>query len=149
VNKEMMHCQIDVQTRLARQLPTVTGDNRQLEQVFLNIILNARDAMPGGGRLTAETYAGEDTIHVRLADTGVGVKDENLQRIFEPYFTTKEDRGTGLGLAICQRIISQHGGKISVSSKLGEGTVFIIHLPVSRRDRSPVEETTALPEGQE
>ncbi|NIV33369.1 MAG: histidine kinase, partial [Anaerolineae bacterium] len=88
-------------------------------------------------------------VHVRLADTGVGVKDENLQRIFEPYFTTKEDRGTGLGLAICQRIVSQHGGKISVSSKLGEGTVFILHLPVSRRDRSPNEEPAALPEGQE
>ena len=149
VNKEMMHCQIDVQTRLARQLPTVTGDNRQLEQVFLNIILNARDAMPGGGRLTVETYAGEDTVHIRLADTGVGVREENLQRIFEPYFTTKEDRGTGLGLAICQRIITQHGGKISVSSKMGEGTVFILHLPVSRRDRSPAEEEAVRPQDQE
>ena len=149
VNKEMMHCQIDVQTQLAHPLPTATGDNRQLEQVFLNIILNARDAMPGGGRLSVETYASEDTIHIRLADTGVGIREEDLQRIFEPYFTTKEDRGTGLGLAICQRIVSQHGGRISVSSKLGEGTVFIIHLPVSRRGRSPAKEPATLPEGNE
>jgi two-component system NtrC family sensor kinase len=107
-----------------------------LEQVFLNIILNARDAMPGGGRLKIETYPGESAIHIRFADSGVGIEDENLQRIFEPYFTTKEDRGTGLGLAICQRIVTQHGGKISVSSRLGEGAVFILHLPISRWERS-------------
>ena len=145
VNKEMMHCQIELEDCMAPQLPMVTGDNRQLEQVFLNIILNARDAMPGGGRLAVETYAGDNMVHVRFADTGIGIREENLQRIFEPYFTTKEDRGTGLGLAICQRIVSQHGGRISVSSKLGEGTVFILHLPVSRRDRSPTEEPEAAP----
>jgi signal transduction histidine kinase len=145
VSKEMMHCQIELTESLAPQLPTVTGDNRQIEQVFLNIILNARDAMPGGGRLAIETYTGDNTVHVRFADTGVGIREENLQRIFEPYFTTKEDRGTGLGLAICQRIITQHGGRISVSSKVGEGTVFILHLPVSRWDRSPTEEHEVLP----
>jgi signal transduction histidine kinase len=144
VNKEMMHCQIEIEDNLASELPTVTGDNRQLEQVFLNIILNARDAMPGGGRLGVETYAGDNTVHIRVADTGVGIREEDLQRIFEPYFTTKEDRGTGLGLAICQRIISQHGGRISVSSKLGEGTVFILHLPVSRQERSSTGEPEAL-----
>jgi len=139
VNKEMMHCQIEVQDCLAAQLPTVTGDNRQLEQVFLNIILNARDAMPGGGRLAVETYASDNTVHIRFADTGVGIREKDLQRIFEPYFTTKEDRGTGLGLAICQRIVTQHGGRISVSSRLGEGTVMILHLPVSRSKRRPSE----------
>jgi signal transduction histidine kinase len=139
VNKEMMHCQIEIEDCLASQLPTVTGDNRQLEQVFLNIILNARDAMPGGGRLSVETYANDRTVHIRFVDTGVGIRQEDLERIFEPYFTTKEDRGTGLGLAICQRIITQHGGRISVSSKLGEGTIFILHLPVSRRELAPQE----------
>jgi two-component system NtrC family sensor kinase len=136
VNKEMMHCQIEVVVELTSDLPLVSGDTRQLEQVFLNIILNARDAMPGGGRLKVETYAGESDIHIRFADSGVGIESENLTRIFEPYFTTKEDRGTGLGLAICQRIVTQHGGQVSVSSKLGEGTVFIIHLPISRWERS-------------
>ncbi len=137
VNKEMMHCQIEIEDRLSSQLPTVTGDIRQLEQVFLNLILNARDAMPGGGRLAIETYATDDRIHIRFADTGVGIREEDLERIFEPYFTTKEDRGTGLGLAICQRIITQHGGKISVTSRVGEGTVMILHLPASRQERAP------------
>lgn len=131
VNKEMMHCQIDVVKQLTLDLPRVSGDERQLEQVFLNLILNARDAMPGGGRIAIDTYAGQSTVHLRFADTGVGIAEEDLSRIFEPYFTTKEDRGTGLGLAICQRIVTQHGGKISVSSRLGEGTVFILHLPIS------------------
>ncbi len=139
VSKEMMHCQIEVQDCLADQLPAVTGDNRQLEQVFLNIMLNARDAMPGGGRLAVETYSSDTSVHIRFADTGVGIREEDLQRIFEPYFTTKEDRGTGLGLAICQRIVTQHGGRISVSSKPGEGTVMILHLPVSRSERIPSE----------
>ncbi|HSR29488.1 MAG TPA: GAF domain-containing protein [Anaerolineae bacterium] len=136
VNKEMMHCQIQVISQLTTDLPLVSGDTRQLEQVFLNIILNARDAMPGGGNLKIETYAGESAVHIRFADTGTGISEEDQVRIFEPYFTTKDDRGTGLGLAICQRIVSQHGGGISVSSRLGEGTIFIIHLPISRWDRS-------------
>ena len=143
VNKEMMHCQIEVVQGLTPDLPMVSGDIRQLEQVFLNIILNARDAMPGGGRLTIETYAGEGVIHIRFADTGSGIEEENQPRIFEPYFTTKEDRGTGLGLAICQRIVTQHGGRISVSSRLGEGAIFIIHLPISRRERSSETRTKA------
>ncbi len=141
VRKEMMHCQIEVADRLAADLPSISGDTRQLEQVFLNLILNARDAMPGGGRLTVETYAGEDTVHIRFADTGVGIGKDDLPRIFEPYFTTKDDRGTGLGLAICQRIVAQHGGRISVSSRLGEGAVFILHLPLSRQARSGIPST--------
>ena len=145
VNKEMMHCQIELQDCLSSQLPTVTGDMRQIEQVFLNLILNARDAMPGGGRLTIETYATDDKVHIRFADTGVGIREEDLERVFEPYFTTKEDRGTGLGLAICQRIITQHGGRISLSSRVGEGTVMILHLPVSRQERTSAGEGATRP----
>jgi signal transduction histidine kinase len=143
VNKEMQHCQVEVRSRLDTDLPLVMGDSRQLEQVFLNIILNSRDAMPGGGQLTVETYTGETAVHIRFADTGVGIPEEDLPRIFEPYFTTKEDRGTGLGLAICQRIVTMHGGKISISSKLGEGTVTILHLPISRRTPSPTQQSAA------
>jgi signal transduction histidine kinase len=146
VNKEMMHCQIEVQDRLSSQLPTVTGDMRQIEQVFLNLILNARDAMPGGGRIAIETYATDDKVHIRFADTGVGIREEDLERVFEPYFTTKEDRGTGLGLAICQRIITQHGGRISVSSRVGEGTVMILHLPASRQERTSTAEEATRPQ---
>ena len=143
VNKEMQHCQIEVRTRLDPDLPLVMGDSRQLEQVCLNVILNSRDAMPGGGRLTVETYTSETAVQIRFADTGVGIPEEDLPRIFEPYFTTKEDRGTGLGLAICQRIVTMHGGRISMSSKLGEGTVTILHLPISRRAPSPTQQPAA------
>jgi signal transduction histidine kinase len=132
VNKELMHNQIELITQLSSDLPMVTGDNRQLEQVFLNMILNARDAMPGGGKLTIDTYASEGKVHIRFCDTGVGIRQEDLEHIFEPYFTTKEDRGTGLGLAICQRIVNQHGGNVSVSSKLGQGAVFILHFPAGQ-----------------
>jgi two-component system NtrC family sensor kinase len=130
VRKEMMHRRISVQPSLARNLPPVRGDKRQLEQVFLNLILNARDAMPSGGQLTVETRAESDTIRVTFRDTGIGISEEALPRVFEPYFTTKEDRGTGLGLAICQRVLMHHGGKITVRSKVGEGATFTAHLPI-------------------
>jgi signal transduction histidine kinase len=132
VNKELMRCQIQIETSIAPELPEVMGDARQLEQVFLNLILNARDAMPGGGRLTIESFVAENNVHIRFTDTGIGIDDDDLPKIFEPYFTTKEERGTGLGLAICQRIVAQHGGKITVSSQIGRGTAFTIQLAASR-----------------
>jgi signal transduction histidine kinase len=128
VQKELMRCQVEVTESLSPDLPKVMGDSRQLEQAFLNLILNARDAMPGGGRLTIETCADRDTACIRFNDTGIGINDKDLPRIFEPYFTTKKDRGTGLGLAICHRIVTQHGGKIAVASKVGRGTEFTVHL---------------------
>ncbi|MBN1657522.1 MAG: GAF domain-containing protein [Anaerolineae bacterium] len=128
VRKELMHNHVEVTALLAPALPAVMGDVRQMEQVFLNLILNARDAMPGGGQLTVETRADSKIVYIRIADTGVGISSEHLPHIFEPYFTTKEDRGTGLGLAICQRLVTQQGGQISVSSKLGQGTAFTVQL---------------------
>ena len=128
VRKELMHNHVEVTALLAPELPNVMGDPRQIEQVFLNLILNARDAMPGGGQLTIETRADANIVYVRFVDTGLGISSEHLPRIFEPYFTTKEDRGTGLGLAICQRIVIQHGGQISVASILGQGTAFTVQL---------------------
>jgi signal transduction histidine kinase len=130
VHKEMVHRQISVHPSLTDGLPLVRGDKRQLEQVFLNLVLNARDAMPSGGQLTVETRAEGDAVYVTIRDTGIGINEEALPHIFEPYFTTKEDRGTGLGLAICQRVMMHHGGKITVRSKLGEGATFTVHLPV-------------------
>ena len=129
-SKELLKRQISIQESLPAYLPQVRGDVRQLEQVFLNLLLNARDAMPSGGELFVETRADTDTIYATFRDTGMGISEEDLPRIFEPYFTTKEDRGTGLGLAICQRVLMQHGGKITVQSNLGQGTSFTVHLPV-------------------
>jgi signal transduction histidine kinase len=108
-----------------------------LEQVFLNLMLNARDAMPGGGQLSVKTDSDLRDVYVRFVDTGVGIPFDQLDRIFEPYFTTKEDRGTGLGLAICQRIVGQHGGQIGAESELGKGAVFTIQLPVALDDSGP------------
>ncbi|HSJ53911.1 MAG TPA: ATP-binding protein, partial [Anaerolineae bacterium] len=134
-SKELMHCKIDLVEAYLPHLPPVMGDARQLEQVFLNLILNARDAMAGGGRLIVETGTAGDAVYLQFADTGVGIPAETLPRIFDPYFTTKADRGTGLGLAICQRIVTQHGGKVTVSSVPGEGSTFTVYLPVHANRR--------------
>lgn|GEM_PF-1986012 len=143
--KELMHCKIDLVENYLPHLPPVMADARQLEQVFLNLILNARDSMPGGGKLNIETGMEADSVCVRFGDTGIGIPAETLPRIFDPYFTTKADRGTGLGLAICQRIVTQHGGKISVSSVPDEGSTFTVHLPVFTSDnREPAAVRDAL-----
>jgi len=104
----------------------IEADPHQLRQVLLNLSMNARDAMPHGGRLTV-SFAGSDTERARLsfADTGTGIDEATLERIFEPFFTTKDgDRGTGLGLALVQEIVQTHGGEIEVSSRRGGGTSF-------------------------
>jgi signal transduction histidine kinase len=132
--KELAHSGIQVEERRSVHSPLVIGDRRQLEQVFLNLILNARDAMPGGGRLTIETVTNDGQVSIRFCDTGVGISAEDLPRILEPYYTTKKDRGTGLGLAICQRIVSQHQGQINIASELGKGATFTVSLPLAPDD---------------
>ena len=131
-SKELLHSKVKVRESLLSDLPGIWGDARQLEQVFLNMILNARDAMPGGGQLDIETFAEAEYVCVQFRDTGTGIAQEDLDRIFEPYFSTKADRGTGLGLAVSHRIVSQHGGRIEVESRLGAGAVFTIALPLPR-----------------
>jgi len=103
-------------------------DEKQLLRVFLNIIKNAVQAMPNGGKLTVTTSEKRDHIEIAFADTGIGISEENMRRIFQPLFTTKA-KGIGMGLAICKKIVEQHGGTISFKSKTGEGTTFIIRLP--------------------
>ncbi len=112
----------------AQQLPLVLGDHEQLKQAFLNLVLNALQAMPDGGRLEVTTRAGDRGVEVVFADTGQGVPQENLERIFNPFFTTRQE-GTGLGLAITHRIIQGHGGRIDAQSRLGEGSTFTLVFP--------------------
>jgi two-component system NtrC family sensor kinase len=125
---------IEVVRKLAGALPQVIVDPSQMEQVFVNLIMNAAEAMAGAGRLTVST--GLDPtgglVEVNFADTGHGISEENLERIFDPFFTTKEvGHGTGLGLAISYGIVKEHEGSISVVSKVGKGSTFTVRLPAA------------------
>lgn len=123
--------QLKVETRLDPALPEISADADQLQQVFLNLLLNARDAMPEGGDLSVETGSNENGIVVSIGDTGPGIGEADLKKIFDPFFTTKSSaRGTGLGLAVCYGIVTAHGGSIEAESS-PEGTSFLIHLPRS------------------
>jgi len=107
----------------------LNGDKSQVKQLFLNILLNAIQAMEGGGRLGVEVLSpGGGRVLVRVSDSGVGIPEENMDRIFDPFFTTKKG-GTGLGLSICYSIVKSHGGEIEVRSKPGEGTTVLVTLP--------------------
>jgi len=123
---------IQVKTRLARQLPITPIDPVQIQQVLVNLIKNAIQAMTKGGVLTLQSGEGSDAVWVSIADTGGGIPQEQINRIFEPFYTTKE-KGTGLGLMIVQRIVRAHGGRIELESKVGRGTTFRIWLPLHER----------------
>lgn len=113
--------------------PTVVGDRDRLEQVFLNLIVNAADAMPDGGTLSVRIERPSDeVVEIGIEDTGVGIAPQHLDRIFDAFYTTKErGKGTGLGLLVSQRIVREHGGTLRVQSDLGKGTRFTITLPSS------------------
>jgi len=131
-NQAIFH-NIEIIKDLDPLLPRVMGNASQLKQVFMNMVVNAADAMSGNGRLTIQTRLGEDEtyVYVAFSDTGVGIPEENLSKIFDPFFTTKEvGKGTGLGLAVCYGIVEKHGGRIEVESEVGQGTTFRIILPV-------------------
>jgi signal transduction histidine kinase len=110
----------------------VAGIEHQLQQVFLNLFLNARDAMPSGGWLTVVTRVEGDQAIAEVADTGSGIPPEQLARIYDPFFTTKAiGRGTGLGLSISYGIVREHDGAIRCDSAVGQGTRFTLTLPVT------------------
>jgi signal transduction histidine kinase len=118
-------------TRLTPDLPSIQADPLQLRQVFLNLMSNAAEAMPGGGTLTLTTHKGPSSglVTVEVQDTGVGISEENMKKVFTPFFTTKPiGKGTGLGLAIIYGIVKMHRGQISLQSQLGQGTKFTIVL---------------------
>jgi PAS domain S-box-containing protein len=122
---------IAVDIRIPADLPSIYGDPQPLKQVLINLFFNAADAMPGGGTLSIAAAA-DNASHLTIAvsDTGQGIPPETLPHIFRPFFTTKKKRGTGLGLSVCDRIITSHGGKITVESTPQSGTTFFIHLPL-------------------
>ena len=149
VNQALFH-NIRIVKKLDSFLPFVRGNASQLKQVFMNIIVNAAEAMHGNGALTITTSCSSDrkTVFVEFADTGEGIPAENLTRIFDPFFTTKEvGKGTGLGLATSYGIIEDHGGKIGVESQVGEGTAFTIELPVHQETQAILESPSIQGQG--
>ena len=129
---QLRNTEIEVVRSYTNDLPLAFGDGPKLQQVLMNLILNARDAMPHGGRLEISTESDEDSAMVEVRDTGLGIAPEHLAKIYDPFFTTKQiGKGTGLGLAVSYGIVRDHGGHIDVESKLGEGTRFQITLPLA------------------
>ena len=130
--------QVTVDTELADDLPVIQGNPGKLQQVFLNLLLNAKESMPGGGRLRISTLA-NGHVEAIVADSGSGIAPEHLKRIYDPFFTTKttprpgERRGTGLGLSVSYGIIQEHAGKIHVDSAIGAGTTFHLEFPLLRK----------------
>ncbi|MEW6749499.1 MAG: ATP-binding protein [Candidatus Latescibacterota bacterium] len=138
---------IAVEVDLEPDLPPLAGDRNQIQQVLLNLIMNAWQAMPQGGRRAVRARrppaaagprgAAAGCVELTVADTGTGICEKDLERIFEPFFTTKDvGQGTGLGLAIVQRIVENHGGQVEVASRPGQGTVFTVHLPAYGEERT-------------
>jgi PAS domain S-box-containing protein len=134
--KEAEKARITIQEVYGDNLPSVPLDTNQMQQVFMNLFLNALEAMPAGGELTVEINrqnSQEGWIQVKVKDTGNGIAPEHLKKIFDPFFTTKS-KGSGLGLAITHKIVEGHGGTIGVESALGKGSTFILSLPVAADD---------------
>ncbi len=135
-NQSKFH-NVVMENRLNSDLPFIEGDSSQIEQVFLNLLINASDAMNDKGKILIQTNQvnenRKDYLVIEFTDEGPGIPEEHLDKLFEPFFTTKsEDKGTGLGLSVSQGIVQKHGGKIYVKSKPGEGASFFVQLPIKK-----------------
>ena len=136
-NQALFH-NIKIINDFEASLPMAVIDPSQIERVFMNLIINAAEAMNGSGQLTSSTSFDSinNIIEVKFTDTGQGITKEDLGKIFDPFFTTKEvGHGTGLGLAISYGIVKEHGGTISVESKVSKGTTFCVRLPIRVEER--------------
>ena len=130
--KQMWESNIKIKLNLDQKISLVTASPNQLRQVILNIVTNARDAMPKGGTLTVETFSKDEKIIIKVKDTGIGIPEEIRDKIFDAFFTTKHTvKGVGLGLSVCYGIIKDHEGDIRLKSKTGKGSTFSIILPTS------------------
>jgi two-component system NtrC family sensor kinase len=131
--KQLQENDIKIKTSFEETLPQINASKDQLRQVFLNLVANARDAMPSGGTLNVKTYTDRENVKIDISDTGVGIKEEHIKKIFDSFFTTKDTiKGVGLGLSVCYGFIKDHGGDIEVKSKVNEGTTFSIIFPVQK-----------------
>jgi signal transduction histidine kinase len=130
VEKQFLKGKCRIKKDIAPSLPRVKGFHDEIQQVFLNLLMNSKDSMSQGGEISISAHRNEDTVEIEFSDTGCGIAEENISRVFEPFFTTKDaGKGTGLGLWICCEIIQRHGGTIAAKRK-DQGTSFLITLPV-------------------
>jgi signal transduction histidine kinase len=131
---QLRRSQIEIVRSYEEEAPRVFGNAGKLQQVFTNLLLNARDAIPDGGRIVVSTSTADDgSVVTEIADTGIGIAPENVAKIYDPFYTTKGvGQGTGLGLAVTYGIVQEHTGRISVDSLPGRGTTFRITLPAAR-----------------
>lgn len=128
---------IAIHEKLDSNLPEITGDYNQIQQCLMNLIFNAMEAMPDGGKLTLNTHSDRKSrmVHIKVTDTGCGIPEENLSVIFEPFFSTKEEnKGVGLGLSVVHGIIREHQGTIYVESEVGAGSTFTLRFPEGKKD---------------
>ena len=132
---ELAAAKVEVRRELEPGVPTVRADEGQLRAVFLNLLRNSREAMPRGGTVVVRTRRYEGGVEVELSDTGGGIPPEDLTRIFEPFYSTKE-RGTGLGLAFTRQVVEEQGGSIRCESAVGQGTTFVIRMPAAPEERT-------------
>ncbi len=131
VEKDFHKANIEIKKDLTAEKKSISANAMQLQQVLLNIILNAKDAMPAGGKMNIKTFTEDSKFVITIADTGVGIPGENFEKLFDPFYTTKDvGKGTGLGLSICYGIVNAYKGEISVKSKVGKGTTFSIKFPL-------------------
>jgi two-component system, sporulation sensor kinase E len=134
IKPEAERSAVELVLSIAEGLPRVDLDDRLMKQALINLVKNALAAMPGGGELRLGVAQADDEIVLSVGDSGLGISEEDLPKIFEPYFTTKEN-GTGLGLTITFKIVREHDGEITVSSRPGQGSTFSIHLPIPQKEK--------------
>jgi signal transduction histidine kinase len=132
ISNELNLASIDLDIDIAKDLPDINANPRNLQQVFLNLFLNSIQAMPEGGNLAVRVAREDGQLTIEVSDDGVGIAPENVDKLFDPFFTTKEiGEGTGLGLSVCYGIIERHGGGIRIDSEPGAGTTVTVRLPVN------------------
>ena len=132
VKKQFKECNISILPRFSADLPLVEGYPDRIKQLFINLLMNAKDSMPEGGRIQIDVSKDNRQIRIEFSDTGCGIPQEDAKKVFEPFFTTKEqNKGTGLGLWVCSEIVNQHNGTISLKDT-NEGTTFVIRLPIKQ-----------------
>ncbi len=142
IEHQLQKASVRVEFSLDDSLPKLKGNAGKLQQVLLNLFLNARDAMPEGGILAVRTWASGTSVFTEIADSGMGIAPEHLARIYDPFFTTKAPKkGTGLGLSVTYGIVREHGGTMEVQSQVGSGTRFTIELPLVRKPESSTRKT--------